>query len=63
MTPFWIACDYVFLRQRGIISPFVQDVSLTPVTASYSQTITGEGAPTADTDEESNTIKVHQMLT
>ena len=62
-TPFLIACDSVLARQREIISPFVQGVSLTSVTASSSQTSTGEWAPTADTDEESNIIKVHQMFT
>ena len=51
------------VRQREIISLFVQGVSFTPVTASSSQTSTGEGAPTEDTDEESNIIKVHQMFT
>ena len=61
-TSYWIARDYS-VRQRGIISPIVQGVSFTQVTVSSSQAGTGEGAPTADTDEESNIIKVHQIFT
>ena len=49
----------VLVWQRKNISFFVQGVSFTPVTASSSQTSTGEGAAT---DEESNIIKVHQMF-
>ena len=58
-THFLIACVSVVVRQREII----QDVSFTLVTASSSLTSTGDWAPTADTDEESNIIKVHQMFT
>ena len=62
----WLTRDCVWTRQRGIISPFAQDVRSNPVIASSSQTITEEGAPTADTyldtDEEWQIFKVHPSV-
>ena len=56
VTPLPFTPYCVWVRQRGIISPFARDVSSTPVIASSSPTSTEEGPPTADTyldtDEE-----------
>jgi hypothetical protein len=45
--PFTPYC--VWVRQRGIISPFARDVSSTPVISSSSRTSTEEGPPISDT--------------
>ena len=44
----------VWVRQRGIITPFVQDINFPPVIASSSPTSTEKGAPTADTYLKTN---------